>query len=51
MVVLAFIGARSYIHTIYCATKLVFPYVDFSFVICIAWNRTMCVTMTFKARL
>ena len=39
LVVLAFIGVRSYKHTIYCATKLVFPYV-FSFVLlCIVWSR------------
>ena len=40
LVVLTFIGVRSYKH-IYCATKLVFPYVDFSFVIHIARSRTM----------
>ena len=38
LVVLAFIGVRSNKHTIYCATKLVFPYVFF-FVFRIAQSR------------
>ena len=40
---------RSYKHTIYCATKLVSPYVFF-FVFCIARSRTVWVTVIFKAR-
>ena len=47
LVVLAFIGVRSYKHTIYCATRLVFPYV-FLFVFRIARSRTVWVTMIFK---
>ena len=31
LVVLAFIGVQGFKHTIYCTSKLVFPYVDFSF--------------------
>ena len=50
LVVLVFIGVRSYKHTIYCATKLVFPYV-FSFVFRIARSRAVWVTVIFKARL
>ena len=48
LVVLAFIGVRSYKHTIYCATKLAFPYVFF-FVFRIARSRTVWVTVIFKA--
>ena len=42
LVVLAFIGVRSYMykHTIYCARKLVLPYV-FSFVFRIIRSRTV----------
>ena len=39
LVVLAFIGVRSYKHTIYCETKLVLPYVFF-FVFLIAQSRS-----------
>ena len=48
LAVLAFIGVRSYKHTIYCATKLVFPYV-FSFVFRIARDRTVWVAAIFTA--
>ena len=48
LVVLAFIGVRSYKHTIYCAMRLVLPYV-FLFVFCIARSRTVWVTVIFKA--
>ena len=41
LVVLAFIGVQGYKHTIYCTSKLVFPYVDFSFVFRIARSRIM----------
>ena len=40
LVVLAFIGVRSYKHTIYCARKLALPYVFF-FVFRIARSRTV----------
>ena len=41
LVVLAFIGVRSYKHTIYHATRLVFPYYVFLFVFRIAGSRTV----------
>ena len=40
LVVLAFIGVRSYKHTIYCATKLALAYVFF-FIFRIARSRTV----------
>ena len=48
LVVLAFIGVRSYKHTIYFAMRVVFPYV-FLFVFRIARSRTVWVTVIFKA--
>ena len=50
LVVLAFIGVRSFKHTIYilCDAELVFPYVFF-FVFRIARSRTVWVTVIFKA--
>ena len=47
-VVLAFIGVRSYKHTIYCAMRLVFPYL-FLFVFRIAWSRTVLNTVLKRA--
>ena len=44
LVVLAFIGVRSYKHTIYCATKQVFDY-DFSFVFSIGRSWTVLTTV------
>ena len=43
LVVLAVVEARSYMHTIYCVTKLVFPYVFF-FVSRITSSRTVGLT-------
>ena len=48
LVVFAFIGVRGYKQTIYCAMRLVFPYV-FLFVFRIARTRTVWVTVIFKA--
>ena len=47
LVVLTFLRVRSYKHTIYWATKLVFPYVFF-FVFRIIRSRTIWVTVIFK---
>ena len=44
LVVFAFIGVRSYKHTIYCATKLVSTY-DFSFVFPIGRSQTVLTTV------